>query len=161
MHKRTNLIKRFFLQKCILNGVWSWKFSGSIKSIIIFSHIFNMDGKSSTQNTQSKHFFCTFIRQLSKQNAKDCEFENFSSQNCCKFVVECDWNSEIFQIGTKVGNFLKALGFFKKLTFFQNRERWQIYCTMRIKWWSFLKISFHFNCEVFCKKLEDFQIWEN
>ena len=52
----------------------------------------------------------------------------------------------------KKSNFLKVenLGFFwknrwvfwKKLEFFQNQWRWQIWCRMRIKWYYFLKMSF-------------------
>ena len=52
----------------------------------------------------------------------------FLSPIHCKFVGECDWNIEVFQIRTKVGFFW--------------RRFLEGHCRVRIKWYYFLKICF-------------------
>ena len=46
------------------------------------------------------------------------------------------------------------MGFFEKnLEIFQNRYMWQIFSRMRLKWYIFLKMSFHLIFEVFWLKI--------
>ena len=55
------------------------------------------------------------------------------------------------------------MGFLKKkINFFETRLRWQICCTMRIKCYYFVKMSFlPYPGSFFGKKSENFEIWKS
>ena len=73
------------------------------------------------------------------------ERENFFAATCSKIAVECYWNSGISQNVQALGFFGKKDGFFqKKLELYQSLYMGQMFSRMRLKWYSFLKMSFYF-----------------
>ena len=84
--------------------------------LLFSAHIYNIEGKSSTR---SGAFFFYLYLPLSGQNALILTMELFLSPIYGKFSVECDWNSKISHIRTKVGLFEKSWIFFGKNVFFK------------------------------------------
>ena len=69
--------------------------------------------------------------------------EFFSAPIYSKFAEECYWNNEISQNVLNLVFFWKNDGFFEKeRQFFQNRQNWQIFSAIRIKWNYSMKMTF-------------------
>ena len=81
--------------------------------LLFSAHIFNMEGKSST----SRDALFTFTFQLSGQNHLRAILNlKFFITNYSKFVVACDSNSKISDIGSEFWFFAEKLGFLEKKT---------------------------------------------
>ena len=62
--------------------------------------------------------------------------QNFSTQNYCKFAVECDWKSKISQNVQNLGYFSEKKDRFffeKKVEFYKITKNGIISCRMRVK----------------------------
>ena len=88
---------------------------------------------------------CVFLPDVCQLRSR-CSFTSLNLQcfspNCSKVSMECDWNGKISQNAQSFGVFKKTMRLSKKIELFRNRWRWQICCKMRIKSYSFLKLSF-------------------
>ena len=114
-----------------------------------------MKGKWSTQNGQIRRFLldvCQLIMSYVRFNRPLSELENLWTLNYSKIVA---WNA------TEIVSFLKTskfcFFFFEKIEFFQKKTRESLKVAILLynayKVILFLKIVFHFNAEVFKRKI--------
>ena len=124
----------------------------AIYIIIHYIHTYKKEGNP--LKTLKLNVFKTLTCQLKVCECPGSDFEIFSSLNCSKFTVECDWSSQISQIRTKIGFFLKKkIGLLLKKNILINigkGGKFAVECASNgiISW----KCLFHLNCEFFSTK---------
>ena len=72
-------------------------------NFIIFCHIYNMEWKYSTKNSQSERFFLTFTCQLSGQNAQILNLNNFHHQTVGNSPQKATDKVRFLKYGWKLG----------------------------------------------------------
>ena len=130
-------------------------------------HIYNMGTKSSTQEAKIRQFFTRCLPIAVTLNDVGQNFFSFLNvkfflTKCRKLAVEDDWNSKISQNVQSLFFWLNRWVFFRKtFNFIKIVNCGIFFCTMRIKWYYFLKMSFHLICKVLLDEIHKiFQVWK-
>ena len=136
-------------KKCICCESWNQIF------VLIFSaHTYNMEGKSATRRGSFFYIDLSFAR----AEWPDSEFQDSSLPDYSIFAVECDWNSNIYQIRTKVEE-KKVCFFWKQTGIFSKSMK---VASLLYQMNPFFNNVFATLCmNIFCKKIKKFSYWKN